>query len=985
MDRRFVEEAYRKLKGSVYLDKTLPFLREQIVKFEGPDLEEKLESLFQALTNTAKWTELERKVLGSIRVLTFPKRMKDQVPGGDDRKEPVVISNVSADRVTVEKYNNFIDMCVEGHVIGVLWILTIGYHLDKELYENCCGNRLMDNIRTREEQTTASPNLFKPYFQQYESWRNEGLKMAEDYLDAGGRSVVLTMLDLSRYYYNIDYTEEKFYGITAPYTRKDSSWRRINDCVYRILTEYSRICGFGNRTMLPIGFLPSNILANYFLADFDQRVVERLKPLYYGRYVDDMLLVTEAGQLSGLISEEGSQCVSRHVFDLLERNKIIRKTGKTQEDYDAGNDSGENGFVLEGYPTLRMESSKFRFFYIGREGSREILEKIRRDISQNTSEFHFIPEASIDAEDEDVLKLEREDTVNKLRAINRASVDKYALSKALGKKILMSRFSEKGVTEQFAENLYQVLDHRELLGNYTVWESILNYFVINDELQELPRFTNRLLLALDDLDEISGRTGEYQYLNRSSIVSVKDSLIFFYHACLMRSCALVWGREMKKALKEIAEQPAWKENNSQYARIFQLEYMTKIRKGFCHARMINKALLPAGIENCMAAFRPSDEQEKKRLYSLKDYIDSDDTGKYRRAYGKYAPYCLSPFDILFSDLLAQLRAGREPLRANESRVRLASRKYAENFQSEKRDILGRYLKVRSLGKTNRNVIEISSVKKSGEQNLRIAVANVRMAEEEIGKILDGAVLSRAERCKEIGQIVNEAIRHQADMLVMPEAYVPLDYLEILQQKAARHNMVIICGIEHIRKRDLVYNLTATLIPLRGKGFSYTVPFFHQKSCFSPHELEEVKKRGCRPAAGCRHVMFCWSGISFASYCCYELTSIRLRSLFLRHAELIFGVEWNKDTHYFGNIMESLSRDLYCYCIQANMSEYGDSRIVQPAKKDLMNILQVKGGLNASVLIGEVNVAELRRHREEWKSGGTAGNGFKPLPAGWGEE
>ena len=161
--------------------------------------------------------------------------------------------------------------------------------------------------------------------------------------------------------------------------------------------------------------------------------------------------------------------------------------------------------------------------------------------------------------------------------------------------------------------------------------------------------------------------------------------------------------------------------------------------------------------------------------------------------------------------------------------------------------------------------------------------------------------------------------------------------------------------------------------------SYAVPFFHQKLYFSPHESAMLKGKGYQPASGQKHTLYKWNGIYFTTYCCYELTSISLRHTFQGTADIIFGVEWNKDTHYFGNIMESLSRDIYCYCVQANMSEYGDSRIIQPTKKDYMNILRVKGGINATVLIGEIDIRELRRHQKNMSGGSDI---YKPLPAGW---
>ena len=79
-------------------------------------------------------------------------------------------------------------------------------------------------------------------------------------------------------------------------------------------------------------------------------------------------------------------------------------------------------------------------------------------------------------------------------------------------------------------------------------------------------------------------------------------------------------------------------------------------------------------------------------------------------------------------------------------------------------------------------------------------------------------------------------------------------------------------------------------------------------------------------------------------------------------------------------MESLSRDLYCYCVQSNMSEYGDSRIIRPTKSVYSDILKVKGGENAIVLIGEVNIRHLHEARDRYDKNDI----FKRLPAGYNE-
>jgi hypothetical protein len=47
----------------------------------------------------------------------------------------------------------------------------------------------------------------------------------------------------------------------------------------------------------------------------------------------------------------------------------------------------------------------------------------------------------------------------------------------------------------------------------------------------------------------------------------------------------------------------------------------------------------------------------------------------------------------------------------------------------------------------------------------------------------------------------------------------------------------------------------------------------------------------------------------------------------------------------------------------------------------MNILKVKGGINASVLIGEIDIQELRKHQKNQIEASNKGV-YKPLPAGW---
>lgn len=966
MEKILLEEAYRKLKGSVFLDKTVPFLRADIAAYENAKFDEKIEKLFMAVNDGEEWDSIENKILNSIRAYTFPKKLADRKI---EEEGPIVISNVGEERFIVEKYNNFIDMQVEGHILGVLWILLIGYKMDKDLHANCFGNRLSETLVFEEGKATASPNLFKPYFGQYESWRNLGLSQAEKTVNSDGQSVIITMLDLTRYYYNIDLPENSYVRLTSKYCkRSDMVVQRVNSFVYKVIKKYSECLGNGNKTMLPIGFLPSNILANVYLRDFDNALQCLDSTVYFGRYVDDIILITKIEKshlLRRRIVKNGIEEVSKYIIELLKKSRII---------YDEDNEIG-----LVGYPYLKVQKSKFKFFYVDKNGYDTIINKIKKDIYKNSSEFRYLPEEMTSDLNEDIFKLERDDSVNKLRAINGVTINKYALSKTLGKNIMMSKFAEDKAVDSFIENIEQVLNNYELINNYILWESILNFYVLNAKWDKIEDFTTLFLSALNSMDEETGKDNpDYSYLRSETIDSVGDSLIRYYHSCLVRATAIIWGREINEVLTNVSNKVRTLTKYLKYVELFQVGYTTDLRKKSCHARLINQSLLPVTIEECMETFKPNDKSDLTiRFNDLQQYLLASEKVRYSRKMRMYAPYIRSPFDILYTNLLKQIKNGVTELMSDYDCADFVIRNYADNFGNKECKYISEYIKADYIGYDENYLISIATQDKKENGKVRVAVANVKMRQEDVKDILQGTKRNLATRCAEISKILREAIQYKSDILIFPEAYIPITYLPYLEKKSRDNNMVIIGGLEHIRVRDKVYNFTVTILPMIQNRLRYTVPFFHLKKYYSPKEEKVIKEYDCEAITGNSHTLFEWKGIRFTTYCCYELTSIEERSIFKRKADIIFGVEWNADTDYFSNIMESLCRDISCYCIQSNMSEFGDSRIIQPSKKVSMNIARVKGGANGLAIIDDIDINKIRSHHKT----GTE-DGLKPLPAGW---
>ncbi len=311
--------AYKKLKASVNFDKTQAFLRHKIVveeEFAGEE-EKHVLGIAKAITDLInqdgkEWESLSNRILESISMHSFPKKI------ADENKNIIFNKKSKKNKVEIEKWQHFIDLPLEGHILGVVWTMFIGKALDSSssMYEHAYANRLLKDLEHKN-----SPKLFEPYFTQYESWREHALSEAKRCLKDKQDAIIITM-DLTRYFYSVDMIEKDFeqiYDEYKKYAKNDSDTiegvdkvsierflERINILVYRICKRYSDILrqsgdadfADGKNTMLPIGFMPSMILSNWKLKDFDKAIITRINPVYYGRYVDDIIMVDKVEKIS---------------------------------------------------------------------------------------------------------------------------------------------------------------------------------------------------------------------------------------------------------------------------------------------------------------------------------------------------------------------------------------------------------------------------------------------------------------------------------------------------------------------------------------------------------------------------------------------------------------------------------------------------------------------------------------------------------------
>lgn len=1012
IDETTVEKAYKKLKSSVYFDKTQLILRNDIVNFEKKhgNLDVYLCSIFDALNDENKFDNLQNEILDSISVSSFPKKL--------DKNDRSIIYNSSLKKNKIVDLQHFINMRVEGHILGVLWIMLIGYQMDKEVYEHSYGNRIRKNlINEFSDNPTYSPYLFEPYFVQYESWRDKAMSEAQKHM-ALNQDVVIITMDFERYYYSIDADESVFNTIlekfcpnedTNIYFEQNDILKRLNSFVYAVIKKYSEQFGdeFKSRNILPIGFLPSNVLGNWCLQNFDKAVVNGWNPVYYGRYVDDILIVDKIEHNSSIYNKakveelksddiieffltqcsrwKGNQCPCGDKENIALLNEV--KKEQIENDSTESNNNPVYRInpaynVFDGNKSeIIVQNNKVKIFYFNSGESDALLTCFKERISKNKSEFRHMPEDEAVFQRDDyneIYSLKGGESPNKLRGVNGIEIDKFELSKFLGKFLRIGGLVDNKAESKFEKDVLKIFDSQTIIENYSAWEKVIEIFVIAERFESLTKFVKRVCESIESIEY-------YSENSRIEVKNVKKSLYLFLHSILCRAFALVWKGERISAQNKIYSE------NIEFADSVPLvydkngkceDYIKDMCTAYCWSCMIDNYILPINI-----SMLPIDEiasiNEQVNLTRFNDVL-SLNLSEWNNKY-KYYPYIVNMYDFSMISFVEEIKksfpfADCKAIHNRQSKNYIISnynlREGDEHWQN-----IASLIDVDAFEKLPDNVF-IVKVGKGKKSKLRVAVANVRLDYNNFKKVVEDRPNCSYKRYRELSSVINQAIDQHSDMLVMPEAYVPFEWLSILARTCAKNNLAVITGVEHIKYDGKIFNFTAVILPYTSDDDrKCALISFHLKRHYAPHEKELINGYRLQEIKGNHYELYKWNDCYFPVYCCYELASISDRALFQSYADLVIAVEWNKDVNYYSNILESLSRDVHCYCVQVNTSDYGDSRITKPSKTEEKDIIRTKGGINSTVLVGDVDINELREFQfKEYSL--QKGNKFKPTPPGF---
>ena len=1073
-----IKLAYKKLKGAIYLDKSqLPLIAE-IARFEettgDQDVEEvvteKLEFIQKRLEDETSWGQYAEELLKKIDVQVFPKKLVKP-------SQSQIYVNFSNEAIHVKELQFFIKAPVEVHVLGVLWVMTVGYYLDRDesasssISPQTYGNKLEKNLKNpRTDEFYLTPKLFVPYFSMYTKWRDEALKKAKEILESGKDAMILTM-DFKRFFYNVHIPKKEYDQILCDYEQKcdKHSWlERLHEFIYDVMEQYSRCVRDikldseipVERVFLPIGFYPSNILSNWVLSGFDRAICDEINPVYYGRYVDDILIVDKIERNSrlgrSLREQSESDKVSRddiinHYFkcDREDCQRTLFNVTGDQKTENSGKESDcnqkfqykvkseilfkdlhEESEVLD----VCLQNDKVKTFYFKTGASMALLDTFEKHIRDNASMFRMMPDMQSIFQNNDyseLFTLEEGDSPNKLNSVDNVSISAYAVSVLLGKSRKIVALIDDRKENAFEKDIIKIFDSFLLIDQYTLWERLLEIMIINGNWKGYAQIVEAILEAMDKISEedeifsgkkkikISEENEENSRKKKKLKETLNNTLNDTLQCAMARSLSLCWGKDFLDLMKELKENLTLKKIDDKR---FMKEEIQKLRFNILNSRMTNRYVTKYPPEFFLKTATEIMGGKKDGQYNLSqisafyECLERDEKNRLKLKKYSYRPYIIKPEDICYTQISSEIFDGVPYI--SKPDINEIARYFKElNGFVHKEDNKGKsewpdVIKVQGTkswdGSSHKTpaLYAVSVSTKEKKNKIRIALGSVKHDESYFEKTLQGKASRPNERYIALSSLLNEAVKQNADILILPESFMPFEWIPDVTRFCATNDLIVITGIEHVlsinRKKQVelnkgskncaemeqpgkkkkVYNLTAVILPYQKDDFRFAHVVYHQKVYPSPDEKKTIEGYDHLFAAGNSYELYHWKDLWFNVLCCFEMASISDRALFRSIPDLTVAVEWNMDVNYYSNIIESLSRDLHRYCAQVNIAQYGDSRLTQPAKTELKDIIKMKGGLEPTVLSADIEIDELREFQimnHELQTDERHMKKFKPTP------
>lgn len=995
-ERAFSKEellyVYRKVKRDLYFEKDNIIL-EKLVDFEN-DLHNNIDFLFQLL-NTKNNLD---NIISEIETGNFTFLYKN-IEFNNSKNFSIIAAK------TVENFQNDLfgiksiecrfvgDISIFFQIIGGLWINRIGHQLDEMLSTNVYGCRLekfdkKSNVKNYKHNTT----LFKPYFNDFKSWQNNLFKSIEE----TNKDIIVITCDLKKYYHTIDlnnlenridevlsnnelslieydfFLNKLMFSLIRKFNQK-------NNKNYSFYQKFTNLENNKNNNIenigLPLTLNASKVLANFHLIQFDEDIIKNVRPLYYGRYVDDFIIAIE--------NVSSRKIDLKSIFRGL-KNYFINAENEIEH---------RNVKSIKSSVLGRFNDDKEKIFFFNYEKDKGEIDHLKKSINKNSSEWKLIP---------DISDYDEIDSSDFFTDSNNDCEEVDSLRKSTGLTIKRNHFVREIVAFENNINFLPNQYWEKRLDNFLnlIFEYIFDFKNFIDLSKYIPRLFGILIHShdknicaqyferLNETFEIFKTipSNELQYAN-----SFLERKIF---ECIIGSLPLDYNQNknfLNKVFEKYLNNRFWMVEN---------EIVHKIRQYF------NTDLHRIPYKDCYFKY---DEYVK--------YLDSN-LNDWEEQLIEYSFFTQNLIDFVVHNLhstqcgclnlncdvecrtitqssgfyfytrsisLLELTVAFKNLiiKDNKNFSMLAEKYYIKiNFKSNFND--------RNINKEDNDPIFIDFDQNQQDilnlKNPIIATTHFLTEDSSFDSNVRNILDTDLTRYDRIIETVNQVIRCKTTInyLVFHELALPRNLYLQLATKLSYININLVAGLEYKIDRTAkdADNQLVYVINNSETSNSDSIAIFQSKLIGAVHELKEIwNKANLKIEPSFREKLIIKNdGFVFSGLICNDLLYMNNRSQLVTKIDNLFVVAWNQDIETYENLVKSSCLDIHSFVTLCNNRLYGDTRIRAPYKVGYKrDIMKIHGGNLDNFMLTELDIKSLRNFQTNEIP---PDQPFKPFPIGF---
>lgn len=883
---------------------------------------------------------------------------------------------------------------IDMHVVGALWMLKVGHLYDAALGPEAYGSRLRATdsripVNARETYTNLSLGSFRPYFEPFRKWRDNGLAAIRKALGEGKRVVAITA-DARQFYHRVSpdfLLHPDYLDATGLQGKVKGDHRRFTQALIGAVHAWASGTPLHARNPergLPVGYPAARLIANVALTEFDRAIVRDVAPLYYGRYVDDVLLVLEDTE--------------RFTSQAQVWRTLIKRTGDILK---LDKERGERSLKLKrSYletSDVRFAGDKQKTFLLEGNSGKDLVGCIERQVRERSSEWRSLPDLpdSVVKPTSDAIGARGDDgeEVDNLRRADALSARRAAFAMRLRD------------AEAFSQDLPPVAwaEHRRRFFA-TVMTHVLSLPSLFDYDTYLPRLVGLAVgcgdyeaasALLDRLDVVLTRIVQdcdIRLLGQRTNNDLLQKWRIHLTRGLVEACAAaipLQGETDRPGLRGLVSRLIALADANLPEELSHITIQELARRLFRH----DLGRIPYRFRY----FPYGDFRQVGRKPTVKEKRSPTDHGTQWihdvvqdgvRSFlvaikGERSDTAL-PLALAFPTrpfLLPELFLVVPELLTEDPPADVATWTVAFRGTGHRRNA------------PKREGITIDVPLKGDSGPVRVALTSWYTSIESWKAAVVKMPDPDSDRYSRMNRLLNEVLAcpTRPRYLVLPELAVPPQWFIRVAIKLASHGISLVSGVEYLHPtpKKVANQVWASLVT-DFQGYRTFIVYRQDKQRAAVHEESELWTVGGKRLAPLvpleavpriRHGDF-----FFSILVCSELTDVAHRAALRGQVDAIVVPEWNQDTDTFSSLVESAAADVHAYIIQCNHRDFGDTRIRGPARASWKrDIVRVKGGVCDYFVVGELDVEELRRFQSHVRSPSDTANGeakFKPVPDGF---